>query len=72
MIVELTKDGFERISVRIDEVQKTVDEGIINPVNALHALREARSELFKLRETLRDTAVISPGGSPGSDGPEAA
>jgi len=40
-------------------VQTAVDRGIADPVRAMAALREARTELFRLRETLRDKVVIT-------------
>ncbi|OHD25606.1 MAG: hypothetical protein A2Y38_00305 [Spirochaetes bacterium GWB1_59_5] len=57
--ISIEPSGYEALETAIARVQAAVDRGIADPVRAMAALREARTELFRLRETLRDKVVIT-------------
>lgn len=65
--ISIEPDGYAALEEGIACVQAAVDKGFATPVQAIGALREARTELFKLRKTLRDNVVIA-----APDGPDAA
>jgi hypothetical protein len=57
--ISMEPDGYAVLEAGITRVQAAVDEGFATPVQALAALRKARTELFNLRTTLRDKVVIT-------------
>lgn len=65
---------FERIESKIVDIQRAIDSGIVasdfDGRKALAALRETRTELFKLREIINASIEIEP--TRGPDSPAAA
>jgi hypothetical protein len=62
--VTLADAKFERIESKIADIQKEIDKGIMAPGvtggAAIEALRDARTEVFRLREIIRDSIEIEP------------
>ena len=69
--LELSPDGYERITEKIQSVTDTVNQGIFNPDAAVRFLREANRGLYDLRQTLNDVCVLVPDAA-GPQGPNAA
>jgi t-SNARE complex subunit (syntaxin) len=60
MQLGLAEDGFAAINKKIDEVQKSVEAGVLDPEKAVGACREARSELFGLRQIIQEKVTVGP------------
>lgn len=71
MKLSLNPGAFELFEQKITDIQLSIDRGILNPETSLRFLREARTELFKLRQILRN-GIVTENDNPGPDSPEAA
>ncbi|WP_304223052.1 hypothetical protein [Gracilinema caldarium] len=69
MKLTLNNGAFELLDQKITDIQIALDKGLLNPETALRYIREARAELFLLRQILKNEVVID---NPGPDAPEAA
>lgn len=71
MKLVLNSGSYEAFDRKITDIQLKIDRGLLNPETALRYLREARSELFKLRQILR-SEIVTENDNPGPDDPEVA
>ncbi len=56
--ISIESNGYAALEAGIARVQAAIDRGMHGQISAFGALRNARTELFRLRETLRDKVVV--------------
>jgi hypothetical protein len=60
MKIELADDGYEKIDVRIQEIENLAYEGVFSDKNTVSRFQQIASETKKLRQMLREVLLLVP------------